>query len=40
MRYLMGVPEVFDGCPGYFERCPGDILSVFWRYLMGLLGDI
>jgi len=28
--YLMGVLEIFDGCPG-------DIWSVFWRYLMGVL---
>jgi len=29
-RYLIGVLEIFD-------RCPGDILSVSWRYLIGVL---
>jgi len=29
-RYLIGVLEIFDGCPG-------DICGVPWRYLMGVL---
>jgi len=45
--YLIGVPEIFDGCPGdiYVSwrylcvleifMCRGDIISVSWRYLIG-----
>jgi len=29
-RYLVGVLQIFDGCPG-------DISSVSWRYLIGVL---
>jgi len=29
-KFLIGVLEIFDGCPG-------DIHSVSWRYLIGVL---
>jgi len=33
----MGVLEIFFGVVEIFDRCPGDILSVSWRYLIGFL---
>jgi len=40
-KYLIGVMEIFDGCPGdtgtvswrYFNGCPWGIRCVCWRYL-------
>jgi len=32
----MCVLEIFDRVLEIFDRCPGDIWSVSWRYLMGV----
>jgi len=44
-RYLIGVLEIFDRCPGdirkgvleIFDECPRDINSESWRYLICVL---
>jgi len=43
-RFLVGVREIFGGCPGIFlgvleifDRCPGDIWWFSWRYLISVL---
>jgi len=33
----MGVLEIFVGCPGIFDRCPGYIWWVSLRYVTGVL---
>jgi len=33
----MAVLGIFGGCTGENFFCPGDICSVSWRYLMGVL---
>jgi len=33
----MGTLEIFMGVQKIFDWCPGDISSVSWRYLIGVL---
>jgi len=34
---LIGFPKIFLGFLEIFDRCPGDIGSGPWRYLIGVL---
>jgi len=33
----MGVLEIFHSFPADFCQCPADIISLSWKYLMGVL---